>query len=227
MPKEAQEFLKKLTKEQLDKLKEQANVGQSSHEPYGRWFEILKPKPPKKQKWETVIRRWVQAHMKENIEPVERWDFRGGRYALLEDKVKIPFEQFRVTDVSEKNKINLMFFLDTSGSCAGYAQRFWTAAQTIPTDRFNIKMAYFDDVVTPASMKDKKIRIGMGTNFGILERYCKTQPKYPDAIFVITDGFGTAITPEHPERWHWFLTERNSKNCIPNKSKTYKLGDYE
>ena len=43
--------------------------------------------------------------------------------------------------------------------------------------------------------------------FDILEHYAqsyrktKNKGKYPDAIFVLTDGYGNQINPEFPKRW--------------------------
>ena len=51
--------------------------------------------------------------------------------------------------------------------------------------------------------------------------------KYPGAVFVITDGFGNEVRPKHPERWHWFLTERNMKTFIPEKSAVHSLKDFD
>ena len=52
--------------------------------------------------------------------------------------------------------------------------------------------------------------------------------KYPDAIFVITDGDGNHISPEYPDRWYWFLGgSYTTTRYIPPLSKTFMLKDYE
>ena len=51
--------------------------------------------------------------------------------------------------------------------------------------------------------------------------------QHPKAVFVITDGYGTPITCQYPERWHWFMTEGGSDSYIPKKSKKYDLKNYE
>jgi hypothetical protein len=50
---------------------------------------------------------------------------------------------------------------------------------------------------------------------------------YPKAVFIISDGQGSFVTPEFPDRWHWFLTDRGSQRFISDESKVYKLRDFE
>jgi hypothetical protein len=50
--------------------------------------------------------------------------------------------------------------------------------------------------------------------------------KYPHAVFLITDGMGNSVTPQHSNRWFWFLSA-NHKNYIPKDSKVFMLKDYE
>jgi len=70
-----------------------------------------------------------------------------------------------------------------------------------------------------------------GTYFHILENYIQTEIrrrkiKYPDKVWVFTDGFGTDIQLEYPERWYWFLTKINNRSCIPNKCTIDSLSNY-
>ena len=70
-----------------------------------------------------------------------------------------------------------------------------------------------------------------GTYFHILEEYIKQEikkenKKYPDAVFVITDGMGDNVYPQIPQRWYWFLSA-DYTYCIPNKSHKFMLENFE
>lgn len=51
--------------------------------------------------------------------------------------------------------------------------------------------------------------------------------RYPEAVFVITDGYGNRVKPARPEKWYWFLTPGGSRYCIPKECNIYNLQDYE
>jgi hypothetical protein len=51
--------------------------------------------------------------------------------------------------------------------------------------------------------------------------------KYPNAVWILTDGYGNQVKPLHPEKWHWFLTEGGVKNYIDEKSNVFSLKDFE
>ena len=54
----------------------------------------------------------------------------------------------------------------------------------------------------------------------------KNKGKYPDAVFIITDGYGDPVTPEISKRWYWFLS-CNYRGCIPKECNIFDLADYE
>jgi hypothetical protein len=101
----------------------------------------------------------------------------------------------------------------------------------LPPDLFDIHLFCFDTSVYETTLKSREIFGNGGTYFHIIEpgiqRYMmKYNKKYPEAVFLITDGYGDKVYPKYPERWHWFLTN-SYKTYIPLSSKTYNLKDYE
>jgi len=134
-------------------------------------------------------------------------------------------------DALDKTKIEVFFFLDTSGSCIGYKNRFFKAALSLPKN-FNVRLFCFDTQVRETTLISRKIYGGGGTNFGIIEAHIQKVMKedkcaYPKAVFIITDGWGTAVNPAKAENWYWFLTTNNSRNYIPEKSNVYLLANFE
>jgi predicted metal-dependent peptidase len=110
------------------------------------------------------------------------------------------------------------------------AERFFTAANSLPKEKFNVRLFCFDTKVEETDLSSGKIYGGGGTCFKIIEDYIQKEKsknkKYPSAVFIITDGMGSKVIPEHPTRWHWFLSEKNVK-YIPKQSFVYNLDDFE
>lgn len=185
----------------------------------------------KKKKWETVIQD-VLAKYKgtDQVKHIEQWAQRNRRLATVDSNLLLPSEIEIITPIYDK--VDVWFFQDTSGSCSHLAKRFFAAARSIPTTRFNIRAFCFDTQVYPVNLEDGKLYGFGGTAFSIIERAIQDTMKkenvdYPQVIFIITDGYGDNVHPVYPERWHWFLTEYNSTNCIPAKSKIHQLKDFE
>lgn len=182
----------------------------------------------KKKKWETVITKW-SLNFKPNLYDVEQWARKGRRMFNLPNTLMMPSEQD--DDKVEKTRIPVWFFQDTSGSCYHWAKRFFAAAATLPNDRFDVKLHCFDTKVYETDFKTANVYGGGGTTFTCIEQYIqntikqKNQP-YPKAVFLITDGYGDVVKPEHPNRWYWFMSE-NYKDCIPKESHIFPLKDYE
>jgi len=185
-----------------------------------------------KRKWETVIKRWAQQYMKRNDKNHEQWARINRRFVTLSRDMFIPTEMEIDNFEEEKHRIKVIFFLDTSGSCVHLADRFWKAAKSLPESRFDIHLCCFDTRVYETSLKTGKLYGFGGTSFYILENYIqkykkeKNNGKYPDAVFVITDGYGDPVQPEFCKKWYWFLSE-NHRGCIPKECNIFDLKDYE
>lgn len=123
-------------------------------------------------------------------------------------------------------KTEVWFFLDTSGSNANMADLFFGAAESLPADRYNIRLFCFDTEVYETYLETRAIYGSMGgTKFSILEEKILREEKYPDAVFVFTDGYGEPIELRKPKRWHWFLTPNGVTNSIPRKCHIHYLVD--
>lgn len=190
---------------------------------------ILIPKKiiiPKK-KWETIIKNWSSKYLIEKED--EQWIRMNRRMAMMPKEFMLP--SVNEIDEYEKCRIPVWFFQDTSGSCAHLAERFFRAAESLPEDRFIVKMHCFDTEVYETDLKSKKLYGFGGTSFSCIEKFIQQKIKekdtvYPEAIFVITDGEGNKVVPEHPKKWRWFLSE-DCRRFIPTDSYIYKLEDFE
>lgn len=186
-------------------------------------------KVKKKRKWETVIQKWSMKFIRED-DGVEQWSRANRRIGDMFTNLMLPSE---IDDQKSINdRIEVWFFLDVSGSCVGLKDRFFRAARSLPEDKFLVNAFSFDTQVHEADIKKGILRGGGGTAFDILESYIqkalKADPKkkYPEAVFVMTDGYGNHIHPQIPNRWYWFLSV-NYRECIPKECNMHLLKDFE
>ncbi len=198
----------------------------------GSWVAIKNEKVEQKKKWETVIKKWTVWKIKDENIIKEQWYRKNRRISTLQGDLMLPSE-IEIDDFfASKDKIDLWFFLDASGSCIHLKERFFNAAKSLPKNKFDVRLFTFSTHVMGVDMKSNKIYGGGGTSFKILEEKIQNEiklkkTKYPNAVFVITDGFGDSINPEKPKNWHWFLTQGGSKNYINKNCNIYYLSDYE
>lgn len=193
----------------------------------GQWIFIRNKPIVRKKKWETVIKKWAIWSLKTVEREVEQWARIPRRLASLPDSMMLPTNM--PTDVPlDKSKISVWFFIDSSGSCLGMTDRFFHAAQSLPPDRFQVKLMSFDTKIYDLDIKRPRLRGGGGTDFSIIEQYiqAKCNGNYPLAVFVLTDGYGTPVNPEKPKNWYWFLSE-NYRTFTPKESNIYLLSDFE
>lgn len=189
-------------------------------------------KVPVKKKWESVIKKWAKKNMKLSEKDEYQWIKPNRRFANIASRdLFLPTESEIEFIDKNKTKIDVWFFQDTSGSCLSFAERFFKSAKTLPTYRFNVKMHCFDTRVYETTLESGKLYGFGGTSFDIIENYIQYQiasnhVKYPDAVFVITDGYGNHVYPLHPSRWYWFLSSTYNV-CIPKECNIYQLSQFE
>lgn len=197
---------------------------QAGTEAGGEWTFANPGEVKTKRKWETVIQNWAKRFV--GHKDFEQWARLNRRFVFMDSELMLPTEM--EVEADEEGRICVWFFQDTSGSCEHFKDRFFRAALSLPKDRFDVKLYCFDTKVYETSLETKKLFGFGGTHFGILENHIQQNcdGKYPRAVFVVTDGYGTAFKPQHPEVWHWFLSE-DYRYLIPSGSNVYLLSDFE
>ncbi len=207
----------------------------------GQWQFVSTDKIKKKKKWETVIKKWASKYLTDDSRDREQWARLNRRFSMLPKDMFLPSEMEVEERNEEKHRIKVYFYLDTSGSCWGLKDRFFQAAESLPEDRFDIRLFCFDTEVKETTLASKKVYGGGGTRFDIIEHHIQKEMKsgenagkYPEAVFVISDGYGTRVQPAQPEKWHWFIsgsTPYNMKsvvdNYIPKECNVYDLSAFE
>lgn len=185
-------------------------------------------KVPKKKKWETVIRKWSDKYLKDDLVNEEQWAMVNRRFVELEKSdLMLPTEHEVEALDEQKCRIKVWFFQDTSGSCSHLVNRFFKAALSLPPERFDVKMHCFDTRVYETDLKSQKLYGFGGTTFTCIEEYIQQNKgkEYPKAVFVITDGYGDRVEPEKPQNWFWFID--GDDYLLPKNSNIHQLKDFE
>lgn len=197
----------------------------------GQWVFANITKVKKKKKWETVIKRWSRKYLIEKDKDFEQWARLNRRLTMLPRNMFLPSEMEVEEEEKDKTRIKVYFYMDTSGSCWGLKDRFFAAAASLPEDRFDVRLLCFDTQIQETTLASKKIYGGGGTSFKILEDFIQKEVnqggKYPEGVFVITDGYGDNIKPERPDKWYWFLTPGATKSYIHPDCNFFNLEDFE
>jgi len=198
----------------------------------GKWSFVKKEKVVIKRKWETVINKWARKRIIPEMKGIERWGRRHRRLSAVDfGRMKLPCEMEADSFRAEPKVLTAYFFLDVSGSCSHLVDRFVRAALSLPPDRFATRLFWFNTAVGEIDKETLKIKIGGGTSFSCIvdavNRYSAEEGiDYPDAVWVITDGYGNPIQPQNADRWYWFLSEVN-RSCIPAECNTFMLSEFE
>jgi len=239
IPKEfAQEIINALSDEEADVLKNIAeraeqgkkeSTGKLAGTQAGSLVKTLDKKPPKKKsKWETIIKKFVKSFGKEESEE-SHWLAKDRRMHNLNFNIFLPSEIEYEVRKTNKDKIKTYFFMDTSGSCAGLAQRFFDAANSIDKDKFDVEYYCFDTQVYKVNLKDKKLFGFGGTSFRCISDFVYKHKNEKPFVWVLTDGYGDfpPIPDKEQEKWSWFLTKDGCERYIPRACKTYLLENFE
>ena len=198
----------------------------------GSWVSLANGKSKGKRKWESVIRRWEISAMKNTYDQSEQWTRKSRRSQEMSSSLFLPSEMETHCFGQEDDKIDVFFFMDTSGSCWSLKERFFEAARSLNPKKFNIRLFCFDTMVRETTIASRRIYGGGGTMFSILQKFVEAETrskkiKHP-TVFVITDGYGDSIRTNAPDKWFWFLTSGGSKVWIDQRcSRIYDLSQFE
>lgn len=140
----------------------------------------------------------------------------------------------REEPIPKPDRVKVWFFQDTSGSCMGYQERFFSAAASLPEDKFDLRLFCFDTRVYETTLASGKLYGFGGTSFVCIGQEIMKQEEDPDLIFIITDGWGNAVNRadiQDHSKWHWFLTPYGSEDYITRsgfkQDNIHQLSDYE
>jgi predicted metal-dependent peptidase len=178
----------------------------------------------KSRKLMSYIKKMVHHATKHDYNRDEQWAMSHPRLRAMSHKVKLPYERPNINESLPE----VWFFMDTSGSCAGYSNRFFNLVKNIPEKGFKIKPFTFDTEVYPIDIKKREMPGGGGTSLQALENYIQLKlsqqeiNNYPVMIFAITDcdGGKIDIPVGMQKRWFWLVTnggEHYSKHNVPDK----------
>lgn len=207
-------------------------VGHAGLSSIGEIYGIQLEKNQKKASWELLVKNKIASLLKVDERELETFSVRPRRLTCLSEDLFLP--EYKTNEDLINDKFNIAFFLDASGSCIGYKNQFFSLANSIPKDKFNVVLYSFDTRVYKLNLKDKNIQGGGGTSFEPIETKIQNSirsdkdynGKYPDLVFVLTDGYGDRVRPEKPKNWFWLMTDEYT-NCLPKDSSYIMLNNFK
>jgi hypothetical protein len=128
--------------------------------------------------------------------------------------------------IEDQEKEDIFFAIDSSGSIDRNALTLFVDVVRNTPKHFRCRAITFDTMCYEYDIKrGEQPKGGGGTAFNIIEKYIQDNfKKYPKAIFVLTDGEGNHVDPQHPDRWCWLLYSYCQTRYIGNM-KHYNIKD--
>lgn len=169
------------------------------------------------KKWETVCLNQIASILKMGKAHYDSFNHIPNFMRALSTKYRLP--DFKEVDRKHNDKFKIVVFIDGSGSMISYIERLLNLLNTVPSDKFEVIACVFADKVKELSKnKEGKFTeanlqgIGCGTVFSECESFIqkklqtKEWDKYPDLVWMWTDGVGNVVQPQNPKLWTIFLT---------------------
>lgn len=184
----------------------------------------------KQNYWLDIVKNIVSTHMNKFKSHKRKDDFtkKNRKYVYLGDDFLLPGVNIHEKErkIPNEKKYNIAIYLDVSFSCFDEASIFFNFVKTIPEDYFNINIYVFSDNICQIDIKQKELPTGGGTSFFIIEEHIQENfEKYPDSVFIVTDGEGDEVYPQKPKNWIWFLTDNGLTEFISEESEYYYINN--
>lgn len=211
----------------LDKIAETlARIPSQSSEEGDFTEKIVVPNRKKKPKWEIIVRNAIKS-------VVEKKKVFGDTWASINRRLcdvcpDLPVNK-RIEDRPNKAKYLCHFYIDNSGSCCDYIERFANCANSLDEKVFDAKVFTFDTRVYEIKKENGAyvVRGGGGTVFQCVVNHVESAEREPDVIFVLTDGYAEPVFTKKPKKWNWLITECGSIQCLKQAGKTWPLSQFE
>ena len=125
-----------------------------------------------------------------------------------------------------EEKEEIFIAIDSSSSIDNASLKLLLEVARNTPSRFKVKAITFDTQCYEYDVKGSKYPVGRGgTDFQIIEEYIqKNFKRYPRCVVVLTDGSGTPLSPQYPDRWMWLLYKECNTNYT-GKMKHYNIMD--
>lgn len=165
-------------------------------------------------KWSHILSHFVETKKIEDV-----WNRPHRKLVSTYPDVILPTSKY-------KEKQEIFVAIDSSGSIDYNALRLFATVLKNSPGNLDIRAISFDTMCYEYDVKgDDPPKGGGGTAFHIIENYIQTNlKKYPKAVFVLTDGHGSPVNPEFPNRWCWILYGHYITTYC-DTMKHYQIGD--
>jgi len=164
--------------------------------------------------WNKILYQFV-----DTMRPEDIWTKPNRKLITIYPEVILP-------SWKDQEKEKIFVAVDASASIDKKALSLFVNVLKNTPKRFEIQAISFDTRCYEYDiMGNDPPKGGGGTSFSIIQKYIDDNlKKEPKAIFVMSDGEGSIVSPKHPERWCWLLYNSCYTGYIGNM-KWYKIVD--
>lgn len=190
-----------LSDAEIEELENLQNSMQDCSDPYARQAGRSSASSTRKIEAQTAAVRWEKILFKkvERNKFEDKWNRRSRKLSGFPPDLLLPVNQAKEVE-------DIFVAIDVSGSIDFRALDLFISVVKNTPKHFKINAITFNTMCKPFDIKSSKVRSGGGTSFHIIEEYIQQNlPKYPKAVFVLTDGCGSPVEPQYPSRWTWML----------------------
>jgi len=205
----------------LEKLREKIRRMMKGNQSYAKIFDMIQQYCNRTIKWEDILSKEYRSLIAKVDTEVMNFDRVSRRHGALDPGLFL--EAPNIVSKKIVHKHLACFYVDVSESCLEFSQKFYNFIRTLPTELCQTSFYSFDTEIYPIDLKDSVLIGGGSTAFDIIENHAAQLPKYPDIIFVISDGAGNTVHPKFPKRWVWFLVPDSTTDYIHPDSKIHYL----
>ena len=217
------DITKKVDIERIEELKKDfRGCGDNA----GELERIFESKPKKKRKFETLVKNLTGSIINKSNELVESWGALSRRFCDFTQDIP---GTVNATSKRSKSRYRCLFYVDNSGSCYHWIERFCNAADSLDPNIFEVELYSFDTKVHPVKKENGKNILlgGGGTSFTCVKNHVESFKQKVDIVIVLTDGYASPIEVKNKNIWNWLISEDGCSSSLLNFNKVYKLSQYE
>lgn len=187
--------------------------------------ELVAAARSRKKKFETLIKNLTSSmKSKSDIKEDYSWGRIDRRLAMAAPDLPA---YSKVFDRAPDDRFKCLFFIDNSGSCKGFLQRFCDAAAGLNEKVFEVEVYSFDTKLNKVEQEKSgayKVRGGGGTSFTPVIKHIEESEA--DIVFILTDGEAEKVENTKKRITHWFLTENGRANAIAGAGHVWRLSQF-
>jgi hypothetical protein len=137
----------------------------------------------------------------------------------------------RVPIKPEQEKLKILVYMDTSGSCFDYIKRMLSLIKNLPEDKYELYTYIFAGTVEAIDLKEPKFFSGGTWIENVYEHAMELSKEIKfDGVFVLTDGEFSNVHENYSinfRNWFWYLVPTYDTSALPQISEVFRVTEFD